>query len=126
LMEPDVMTSPPGKDSEGGERAAAVGPVFSVDSESGSLHMRYTARQRNIEWKDTPAVRAAVGCLERVLAEEKTFVLRARLESGMGLISNNVLHDRTGFHDVPGRTGRLIYRGRFFDRVADTGLRDRR
>lgn len=126
LMQADAMTIPPGKGSEGGERAAAAGPVFSVDSLTGSLHMRYTARRRNIEWKDTPAVRAAVASLERVLAEEQAFVFRARLESGMGLIGNNVLHDRAGFHDHPGQPGRLIYRGRFFDRVAGTGLRDRR
>ena len=125
LMEADVMTIPPGRDSEGGERPAAVGPVFSVDPASGSLHMRYTARQRNIVWKDSSAVRAAVACLERVLAKEEEFVFRARLESGMGLISNNVLHDRTGFYDHPERPGRLIYRGRFFDRIAATGLRDR-
>lgn len=125
LMETDAMTIPPGRDGEGGERAAAVGPIFSVDPAAGSLHMRYTARQRNIEWKDTPAVRAAVACLERVLSEEKVFAFRARLESGMGLISNNVLHDRAGFRERPGQPGRLIYRGRFFDRVAATGLRDR-
>jgi hypothetical protein len=40
----------------------------------------------------------------------------------MGLISNNVLHDRGGFSDLPGQPQRLLYRARYFDRVADSGI----
>lgn len=45
--------------------------------------------------------------------------IRHRLPAGQGLISNNVLHDRTGFedHDAPNRR-RLLYRARFLDRIA--------
>ena len=40
----------------------------------------------------------------------------ARLQAGEGLISNNVLHNRTAFSDKPGHN-RLLYRARFFDRI---------
>jgi hypothetical protein len=40
----------------------------------------------------------------------------------MGLISNNILHDRTGFQDDSDRK-RLLYRARYYDRVAGTGFR---
>jgi hypothetical protein len=35
----------------------------------------------------------------------------------MGLVCNNVLHDRTGFDDDPSRP-RLLYRARYLDRIA--------
>jgi alpha-ketoglutarate-dependent taurine dioxygenase len=117
LSEPDAMTIPPRMHETGVARAAETGPVFSVLSESGGLHMRYTARTKSIEWKDTPQLRAAVAALEAVLAAESPYVFRGRLEPGMGLICNNVLHDRSGFNDSPTRR-RIIYRGRYLDRIA--------
>lgn len=121
LSEPDVMTIPPRMDGDGVARPAETGPVFSVLPESRALHMRYTARTRSIVWKDTPAVRAAVAALEAVLAADLPYVFRGRLEPGMGLICNNVLHDRSGFDDSPDRR-RVIYRGRYLDRIAGTGM----
>ncbi|OOG25154.1 taurine catabolism dioxygenase TauD [Thioalkalivibrio denitrificans] len=123
LMRPDVMTIPPGRDSEGGERGAATGPVFSWHPGTDSLHMRYTARRRNIEWRADAETREAVACLERLLESDTPFRFATRLEAGMGLVCNNVLHDRSGFNDPPGHPPRLLYRARFFDRVAGTGLR---
>lgn len=118
LSEDDAMTIPARTDEGGVARPAEVGPVFSVLA-GGKLHMRYTARTRSIVWKDTPRVRAAVAALENILAEDAPYVLRARLEPGMGLVCNNVLHDRSGFEDRPERR-RVIYRGRYLDRVAGT------
>lgn len=121
LMAPDVMTIPPGKDGEGGERGASVGPVFSIHEASGSLHMRYTARKRNIEWKEDAATAAALSALDRILAgDNHPYIFRARLESGMGLICNNVLHTRDGFTDHPDAPQRLLYRARYFDRISGT------
>ncbi|MEJ2407106.1 MAG: TauD/TfdA family dioxygenase [Candidatus Thiodiazotropha sp.] len=121
LMAPDVMTIPPGKDGEGGERGPSVGPVFSIHEATGSLHMRYTARKRNIEWKDDAATTEALAALERILnGENHPYIFRARLESGMGLICNNVLHTRDGFTDRPDAPQRLIYRARYFDRISGT------
>jgi alpha-ketoglutarate-dependent taurine dioxygenase len=116
LMADDAMTIPARTDEAGVARPAQAGPVFSVDA-AGHLHMRYTARTRSIEWKDDAATRAAVACLEGLLASPSAPVLRVRLEPGMGLVANNVLHDRDAFIDDPQRP-RLLYRARYLDRVA--------
>lgn len=118
LMRPDAMLIPERTDEQGVARAAQGGPVFSQDRR-GNLHMRYTARTRSIAWKQDADVLAAVGALERVLADETSpFVLRAHLEAGMGLLCNNVLHDRSAFSDDPAHP-RLLYRARYLDRIAD-------
>jgi alpha-ketoglutarate-dependent taurine dioxygenase len=122
LMRPDVMTIPPGKDGEGGERDAASGPVFSYDAATDSLHMRYTARKRNIEWSQDSMTHDTVEFLEQLLDGDLPYRFRARLEPGMGLICNNVLHDRSGFNDPADGERRLLYRARYFDRVAGTGV----
>ncbi|HJV70576.1 TauD/TfdA family dioxygenase [Ideonella sp.] len=119
LMADDAMTIPAREDEDGVARPAQTGPVFSV-APDGALHMRYTARTRSIEWKNDAATRAAVGCLETVLAESP-HVLRLRMEAGMGLVANNVLHDREAFIDDPARP-RLLYRARYLDRVPPRSL----
>ncbi|MEN8170013.1 MAG: TauD/TfdA family dioxygenase [Pseudomonadota bacterium] len=124
LMQSDAMTIPPGTDMHGKLREAAVGPVFSIDPQSGDLHMRYTARRRNIEWKDNKITREAVAFLETLLSSDSPYIYRGTLEPGMGLISNNVLHDRGGFSDQPGDPQRLLYRARYFDRITGTGITD--
>ena len=119
LMRADAMTVPARTDEGGVARPAQTGPVFSVDRREGSLHMRYTARTRSIEWSGDPAVRAAVAALERLLATDSPHVHRLTLEPGMGILCNNVLHERAGFVDDP-RQPRLLYRARFHERVAGT------
>jgi hypothetical protein len=119
LMRPDAMTIPAREDDAGVARPAQAGPVFSVDPRDGSLHMRYTARTRSIEWSGDPAVRAAVGALERILAADSPHVHRLTLAPGMGILCNNVLHDRAGFVDDP-RRPRLVLRARYHERIAGT------
>ncbi len=116
LCEPDVMTIPERADEDGIARAAQSGPVFSVD-ENGKLHMRYTARTRSIAWKQDATTLAAVAFLEQLLAADSPYIYTARLESGMGLLCNNVLHDRSAFSDNPAAP-RLLYRARYHDRIA--------
>ena len=116
LSEPDVMTIPPRTDDAGVARAEQGGPVFSLD-ENGKLHMRYTARTRSIIWKQDASSLAAVACLEQLLAAESPYIYKARLEAGMGLLCNNVLHDRSAFTDHP-ESPRLLYRARYYDRIA--------
>lgn len=118
LMAEDVMTIPPGKDGEGNLREASVGPVFSIQP-NGSLHMRYTARKRNIEWKGDTATTVALAALDRVL-EHSPYIIRASLMPGMGLLCNNVLHTRSAFKDDPAATPRLLYRARYVERIAAT------
>jgi hypothetical protein len=81
--------------------------------------MRYTARTRSIEWKQDEVSRAAVAYLEQILASDSPYIYSARLESGMGLLCNNVLHDRSGFNDNPD-SPRLLYRARYYDRIAQS------
>ena len=115
LMQTDAMTIPERVDDADGARPAQSGPVFSLDA-AGNLHMRYTARTRSIEWKQDAATLAAVQALERLLASDTAHVLQARLEPGMGLLCNNVLHDRAGFTDDATQP-RLLYRARYLDRI---------
>ncbi|MEP7183121.1 MAG: TauD/TfdA family dioxygenase [Betaproteobacteria bacterium] len=116
LMRPDAMTIPERTDDDGGARPAQSGPVFSVDATTGHLHLRYTARTRSIEWNADPAVRAAAAAFERLLATPSPWIHRLTLEPGMGILCNNVLHDRAGFTDDPARP-RLILRARYHDRI---------
>lgn len=117
LSSPDVMTIPERVDETDGIRPAQTGPVFSVDPANGALHMRYTARTRSIEWKQDEMTLAAVAFLERLLAADSSHIHQLRLENGMGLLCNNVLHDRTAFTDDPNKP-RLLYRARYLDRLA--------
>lgn len=116
LMAPDAMTIPERLDEDGVARAEQAGPVFSVDEQSGALHMRYTARTRSVLWRDDVPTRAAVAFLEKLLSSDAPHVFRLTLQPGMGLVCNNVLHDRSGFVDDPGQP-RLLYRARYLDRI---------
>ncbi|GAB4213583.1 MAG: hypothetical protein Fur007_08070 [Rhodoferax sp.] len=120
LMAPEAMTIPARLDDDGVARPAQTGPVFSVDGASGTLHMRYTARTRSIVWRDDPDTRAAVAFLADFLESDSPHIHRLRLQPGMGLVCNNVLHDRAGFDDDPALP-RLLYRARYLDRVAPAG-----
>jgi hypothetical protein len=116
LSAPDVMTIPPRNDDNGIARAEQPGPVFSVDAQ-GFLHMRYTARTVSIAWREDAATQAAKAALERILAAPTPWTLRGRLEPGMGLVCNNVLHDRAGFAETAERR-RLLYRARYYERIS--------
>ena len=116
LMAPDAMTIPANVDAAGVvRRPDRTGPVFSV-SNRGRLHMRYTARRHNVVWKDDPLTRAAVAELKAFMASDSPYIFRATLQAGQGLISNNVLHDRSAFEDR-GEYKRLLYRLRYYTRV---------
>ncbi|MDO8959572.1 MAG: TauD/TfdA family dioxygenase [Rhodocyclaceae bacterium] len=116
LAAADAMTIPPRMDETGIARPAQPGPVFSVDN-AGFLHMRYTARSVSILWRADVLIQAAIAALTRLLATPTTWTLHGRLEPGMGLVCNNVLHDRGGFTETPAQR-RLLYRARYYDRVA--------
>lgn len=117
LMHPEAMTIPESLEEDGRIRPTSTGPVFFIDPATGCLAMRYTARGRNIHWRDDAETRAAVAMLERLLKhEEEPLILKHRLASGQGLICNNVLHTRTSFANGQG-AGRLLYRARYRRRV---------
>jgi hypothetical protein len=118
LSAPAAMTIPPRMDEDGEARAAQSGPVFSVNAD-GTLHMRYTARTVSIIWREDVITQAAVAALAKLLALPTPWTLHGRLEPGMGLVCNNVLHDRSGFTETAEKR-RLLYRARYYERVATT------
>lgn len=119
LMHPDAMVIPDNIEAGKVIREAQGGPVFMVKppvgAEAGRLHMRYSARKRNIAWRDTEDTRDAVDMINRLMADDGN-VLKVKLEAGQGIICNNVLHNRTGFEDSTGQK-RLMYRARYYDAV---------
>jgi alpha-ketoglutarate-dependent taurine dioxygenase len=121
LMEADVMTIPAHWEDGVERRPLQTGPVFAIDSTTGTLHMRYTARARNIVWKKHPLVTEALACLRELFHSDSPYIFRHRLTANQGIICNNVLHTRSGFTDgdLPEQK-RLLYRMRFYDRIEGT------
>lgn len=120
LMAEDAMLIPKNVVDGRELRPDRAGPVFLVAAD-GHLHMRYTMRKRNVIWKDDPTLREAVSWLEALLNGDSPHIFRATLQAGWGLVSNNVLHDRSAFEDHPdGRRNRLLYRARYHDRIRGT------
>ena len=116
LFAPDVLTIPAGVGADDAHRPAFTGPVFALAD--GRLHMAFTMRQRNIAWKNSRVVRAAVAAIGEILNDENNpYVVRHRFAAGEGVICNNVLHDRAAFVDDDA-AGRLVLRARFYDSVA--------
>ncbi|MEJ2394563.1 MAG: TauD/TfdA family dioxygenase [Candidatus Thiodiazotropha sp.] len=115
LMHPQAMTIPANV-VEGEElRPARTGPVFAIYPD-GHLHMRYTDRSRSIEWLDNALLQEAVARLKQILRTPSPWHFKGKLEAGQGLLCNNVLHTRGAFTD--GEHARLLYRARYFDRIA--------
>lgn len=118
FMRSDVLTIPPNIENGIEVRGAQGGPVFSLDSLSGRLHMRYSARTRSIEWKNDSVTSEAVACMNERLNTNNPYVISYRLQAGEGIIANNVLHNRTAFIDAElAEQKRLLYRARSYDRV---------
>jgi hypothetical protein len=116
LSHPEAMTIPANVVEGQTLRPESVGPVFSV--QAGRLHMRYTARSRNVSWRDTPETQAARQALDRLFSQSGVFTFRHRLEAGEAMISNNVVHCRSGFKDGQAASGnRLLFRVRYLDHI---------
>ncbi len=115
FMDIDAMTIPANILNNKMIRKAQTGPVFSVLS-NGQLHMRFTARTRNIEWKQSSPTLEAVDFLTNLLNSNSPHIIKYTLQAGEGLICRNILHRRTSFVDYEeSYKKRLLYRGRYFD-----------
>jgi hypothetical protein len=119
LMHPDAMTIPANIEAGKVIREAQGGPVFMVKTD-GRLHMRFSARKRNITWRDTDDTRSAVDMINQLMADEDN-IFKVRLDAGQGIICNNVLHNRSGFTDSE-KQKRLLYRARYYDAVTQTNI----
>lgn len=93
------------------------GKVFWTNAD-GHLCHRFSFRKTDMAWSDESDVARAAKALESLIADEAANVIEGRLASGMGLISNNVLHTREKLVDSndPAEK-RLLFRARFYDRV---------
>ena len=122
LMHSEAMIIPANNEGEAGEeiRPEQPGPVYSLEKTTNNLHMRYSARSRNIIWRDEPVTSEAVAKMTEYLTNSP-FILRYMLQAGQGVICNNILHNRTSFEDSDNQH-RLLYRARFYDRVTDTNI----
>lgn len=119
LMHPNAFTIPANVLNGEIIRPEQSGPVFSITA-AGHLHMRYSARQRNVIWRDDPMTREAADFLLNLWQQDSPYKIRYTLQAGEGLLCNNVLHNRSAFKDSDNPTQtRLLYRGRYFDRVEE-------
>lgn len=117
LSHPQTFTIPANVKEGRIIRAESAGPVFSV--RDSTLHMRYSARSRHVQWRDTPEAQAARDAMDRLFSLASNYTFTHTLQPGEGLISNNVLHNRTGFPMASGsNVQRLLYRVRYTERVA--------
>jgi len=118
FVQPDVLTIPPNIENGKEIRGEQSGPVFSLDPITNSLHMRFSARTRNIQWKNDTQTTEAVDCMKGLLNDNNPYVITYRMQAGEGIIANNVLHNRTEFTDSEiEEQKRLLYRARYYDRV---------
>ena len=117
LSQPDAMTIPANIIDGKELRPAQTGPVFSISAD-GRLHMRFTARTRSIEWSPDPLIQDAVDFLMNLLREPSPYRFSVELMPGQGILCNNVLHTRSRFEN--GKRARLLYRARYYDRIAGT------
>ena len=116
LTHPHAMEIPANNEGVTNIRAAQSGPVFSLFGDDATLHMRYTARTRSIKWRQDEVTTAAVKFLDDLLNSDSPHIFRHRMTAGEGVLSNNVLHNRTGFEDDKTRQ-RSFLRARYFDRI---------
>lgn len=93
------------------------GKVFWTNAD-GHLCHRFSFRKTDMAWSGDSEVAAAGRVLESLISDESAHAIEGRLESGMGLISNNVLHTREKLVDSDDAAKkRLLFRARFYDRV---------
>ena len=119
LAHPRAMTIPAHASEGARVRPARSGPVFRFLDDPSRLHMRYTMRTRSIRWRSTPGTVRAVAALEATIASLSMHEVRVRLETGEGVICNNVLHRRSAFVDGEDvASHRTVLRIRSFDPVA--------
>lgn len=119
LAAPDALTHPACAGADGSVRAAATGPVFSIDARSGDLHTRFTGRRRHVQWGLDAVTAEAAARLHALLDRDAALAVRVRLAPGMGVVCNNVLHTRSWFEEGP-ESARLMLRARFLERVPGT------
>lgn len=117
LMDSNIMMVPANISSNRVVRRAESGSVFNIDSETGRLNMRYSARPQNIRWKTDTLSMRALNLVREILIDSE-YITTQEPESGQGMVCNNVLHGRKAFVDAQaGNPSRLYYRARYYDAI---------
>jgi len=122
LSHPQAMMLPANKDGEGHDRPDRHVPVLYTYSNSTNpavgmavgmaLGMRFTARGKNIQWRNDETRHAMQRVLE-MIEEKQDWQHTVTLQSGEGVITRNVLHRRESFSDSAEQSQRQILRGRY-------------
>ena len=117
LRQADALTIPENIQHDRQIRPPQTGPVFYRDGKSRALQMRYTARSKSITWKNDAMLSASKKIIEALLQKDQ-YVTHYRLNSGEGIVCNNILHARSAFTNgnIPAQQ-RLIYRIRSYNRL---------
>ncbi len=116
LSHPQALVIPANRQGGRELRAQSIGPVFSLIG--SRLHMRFSARPRHATWRSDAPTEAARAALTRLFSDAGSFMFRLRLEPGQGLITHNILHDRSSFDgETQAGPARLLYRVRYRDPV---------
>ena len=116
LTHPKAMSIPEHRVDGEVRRATSVGPVFFIDEKTQALYMRYSQRKKNIEFLDSLEIKQAVGYLDTLLNTTTDYHFKHLMQTGQGLLCNNVLHKRNAFTDDKDNP-RLLLRGRYFNRI---------
>lgn len=106
------------KNPKTGEICESLGGKVFWTNSNGDLNHRFSFRKMDMAWSENSDVLAARDILESILKTDTEHVIEGRLETGLGLISNNVVHTREKLVDSDDdATKRLLFRVRFYDRV---------
>lgn len=116
LMQDDLMQIPANLQGKDVIRRAESGPVFSLQSDSAALNMRYTSRPHNIVWKTDQRSRRALNLVREILLDGAELI-DITLQAGQGMVCNNILHGRHAFHDAAPYSERLVLRARYHEPI---------
>jgi hypothetical protein len=116
LMQDDLMQIPANLQGKDVIRRAESGPVFSLQSDSVALNMRYTSRPHNIVWKTDQRSRRALNLVREILLDGAELI-DITLQAGQGMVCNNILHGRHAFHDAAPYSERLVLRARYHEPI---------
>jgi alpha-ketoglutarate-dependent taurine dioxygenase len=116
LMHDDLMRIPANVQDNQVIRAEESGPVFSLQTDSCALNMRFTSRPHNIVWKSDKRSQQALNLVRETLMQGEAMI-EIRLQAGQGIICNNILHGRQAFQDDLEGPARLVYRARYHDAI---------
>ena len=113
LTQKDVFKIPSNKNLEINRNFSSF--VFNVDK-ANNLTMRYTMREKNIEWKSSEQLPKIKKFIDNFLDLNNPLIFKIKLKKNQGIIANNVLHARSSYEDLENNK-RFLLRLRFGDEL---------